>query len=253
MLTDADTLGRTVDRGLALPVWAQVARDLRRTIAQEMTAGDQLPSENELTKVYGVSRITIRQALAKLEEEGAIERRQGRGTFIAESRAHVSHDLTIAEPWRLRFEREGHSSGSVQVAVNDDGRVRASVRKSLSVEPNAKIVRLRRVHEVDGIRIGLVDSWVPEGVAPGIGDQPLDQGSLTTTLRGRYGINFSKAEGWMTVGELSTEESELLGCPPGTGAFVVDEVLRDANGRPLAYSVTRWWGPGVRFRFATQF
>lgn len=241
-----------VDRRSALPVWAQVVRDLRQTIARGMVPGERLPSENALSVRYGVSRITIRQALSALEEEGAIERRQGSGTFVSETNPHVTHDLTISEPWKARFEREGHSAGSTQVEAGPTP-LPPDACKGLGLDALDKFARLRRVHIVDGTPIGLVDSWVSLAAAPGIDEEPLLNGSLTETLRHRYGITFSKAEGWMSVEELRSEDAEILESPVGTSAFVVEEILRDAGGRGLAFSITRWRGSSVRFRFATKF
>lgn len=218
----------------------------------EKQPGDRLPSENQLSALYGVSRITIRQALTALEDEGAIERRQGSGTFVSESNPHVTHDLTISEPWRARFEREGHSAGSTQVDA-EPAAIPYGARKGMGLDAATKLVQLRRVHVVDGVPIGLVDSWVSLAAAPGIDEEPLLNGSLTDTLRERYGIGFSKAEGWMSVGEIRSEDAALLGSPEGTAAFVVEELLRDTQGRGLAFSVTRWRGSGVRFRFSTEF
>lgn len=242
---------RPVDRGLPLPAWAQVAKDLRREVAEELAPGDRLPSENELTHVYDVSRITIRQALASLEEEGVVERRQGRGTFVSDRSPLVTHDLAIAEQWRSRFEREGHTAFSREVS-QEASPLPPAGRRMLAVGDDLVSPRLRRVHIVDGQPIGLVDSWVIERKAPGVGAEPLLGGSLTETLRERYGLHFSKAEGWMSVSEVGTEDAELLACPSGTPVFVVEELLRDDEGAVLAYSVTRWRGSGVRFRFATD-
>lgn len=242
---------RPVDRRLALPAWAQVAKDLRREVAEELSPGQRLPSENELTQVYDVSRITVRQALASLEEEGVVERRQGRGTFVSDRSPLVTHDLAIAEQWRARFEREGHTAFSREVS-RDQVSLPPAGRRLLGVGAERVSRRLRRVHVVDGQPIGLVDSWVIEVKAPGIGGRPLSGGSLTETLRQRFGLQFSRAEGWMSVSEVGSEDAELLTCPPGTPMFVVEELLSDESGAALAYSVTRWRGSGVRFRFATD-
>lgn len=251
-ITEAASSTSVIDRRSALPAWAQVVRDLRQTIARGMQAGDRLPSENALSARYGVSRITIRQALSALEDEGAIERRQGSGTFVSESNPHVTHDLTISEPWRARFEREGHSAGSTQIAAGTAA-LPSGARKGMGLDAATKVTLLRRVHVVDGTPIGVVDSWVSLAAAPGIDAEPLLNGSLTDTLRERYGITFSKAEGWMSVEELRSEDAQILESPAGTSAFVVEEILRDGGGRALAFSVTRWRGSGVRFRFATEF
>ena len=74
------------------PLYQQLKERLRAEIARgAYTPGDQLPAEPELIRLYGVSRITVRQALSGLEVEGLIVRRHGKGTFVAERR--IAHDL----------------------------------------------------------------------------------------------------------------------------------------------------------------
>lgn len=73
-----------VDFDSPVPVWRQVADDLRAQIASgKLPAGSRMPSEPDLTFKYGVARNTLRKALAALEEDKLIIRTQGRGTFVA--------------------------------------------------------------------------------------------------------------------------------------------------------------------------
>src|SRR5262245_7653933 len=70
-----------------IPLYYQLENLLREKIhSGEFRVGERLPTENDLIKHYGVSRITVRQALAALTQAGVIERRQGRGTFVVERR-----------------------------------------------------------------------------------------------------------------------------------------------------------------------
>jgi DNA-binding FadR family transcriptional regulator len=71
-----------IDRDSPVPVYYQIASTLRRRIAEgEWRKGNQLPPEPELAKAFGVSRMTIRQALVELEGDNVIVRRRGAGTF----------------------------------------------------------------------------------------------------------------------------------------------------------------------------
>jgi GntR family transcriptional regulator len=68
------------------PLYARLKIALRQLIAAGMKPGDQLPTEANLCDTYGVSRITVREAMQVLEAEGVIVRRQGKGTFVADPR-----------------------------------------------------------------------------------------------------------------------------------------------------------------------
>lgn len=78
---------------------ARVAKSLREELRHEYIVGGRLPSEPELAAQYGVSRGTVRQALAVLEREGVIIRRQGAGTYVhyisrAQTRAEHAYEFT---------------------------------------------------------------------------------------------------------------------------------------------------------------
>ena len=73
---------RKIDRSSPMPVYQQIANDIVTRISQdEWSIGGKLPSENELSLEYEASRVTIRQALAKLEADGLIDKQRGRGAF----------------------------------------------------------------------------------------------------------------------------------------------------------------------------
>src|SRR5579863_1888906 len=75
-----------------MPLYHQLKQIVRSEIERGMyKPGDRLPSEPELIQRYGVSRITVRQALTELENEGVVVRRHGKGTYVAEQ--HIEQDL----------------------------------------------------------------------------------------------------------------------------------------------------------------
>ena len=91
-----------------IPLYYQLENLLREKILSGAFApGDRIPTESDLIRRYGVSRITVRQALTALAGEGLIERRQGRGTFVTD-RVVDNHVVTLRkkiepEPGRPRY------------------------------------------------------------------------------------------------------------------------------------------------------
>lgn len=76
-------MGRAIDRDSPIPIYYQIALDLRQRITSgEWRAGNKLPPEPELAGRYGVSRMTLRQGMAELVEDGLLVRRRGDGTFV---------------------------------------------------------------------------------------------------------------------------------------------------------------------------
>lgn len=243
-----DAYAGPVNHALPLPAWAQVGRSLRSIILSIGEVGQKLPSETALTQVYGVSRITIRQALAQLVEEGYVARRQGSGTFIAHTKGFVEHDLRLAAPWRKRPEKYGHEAASIEVDKKTDVPVHLDLVQFVTeIELDQDFYWLKRLHTVDNMPIGIVESWVPVDIAKGLNDRPLIDGSLSRTMQERYNYYLTGAEALLTLADLTADEQETLETNSGDKAFQVVECFR-LDGIMLALSRTLWNSSRVRFR-----
>lgn len=226
--------------------WGQIARDLRQRIEQrELLPGSQLPSELELAEMFGVSRITVRQALSSLADDGYVHRRHGAGTFVSDTVRVVQHDLAVAEPWRERVGVVTTESREVPTERRMDPP--AALLAGLEVDPeNVGTRYFRRLQLVDGSPIGLSESWLAPQIARGIEDGPLVDGSLSATLR-TYGIQPKTVHSYLHAEAASAELAEELQCYQDTALIVVDEMASGADGSVISCSRTRWIGHRVRF------
>ncbi|MGW0582869.1 GntR family transcriptional regulator [Streptomyces sp. NPDC002920] len=239
-----------VDRRSPMPAWAQVQRDLRRQIDQELPTGYQLPTERELSDLYGVSRITIRQALGALSADGYVERRQGAGTFVADIPEPVQHDFALTTPWRDRFHAAGQSAKSIHLTDEPaEPEPHELIKLITPEEASAKRLHLKRLHVVNDRAIGLTDSWVPQSVAPGLSDQVLIDGSLSQTLRETFELVPSDTNHYLEVGAANSHEARLLNTTLDAPLFVVWSVARLEDGRLLDTTRTVWIGSRVRFHY----
>lgn len=241
---------RPVDRSSPMPAWAQVQRDLRRQIDQELPTAYQLPNERELSELYGISRITIRQALSALVADGYIERRQGAGTFVADRPDPVQHDLGLTVPWRDRFHDAGLSAESIHLRDEPDRPEPYELTRLISADEAAlPRLHLKRLHLVNERAIGLTDSWIPEGLVPGLRERSLDRGSVSHTLRESYGFDPVDINHYLEVGATDADEARLLNTHLDAAMFVVWSVARLADGRLLETTRTVWLGSRVRFHY----
>lgn len=227
--------------------WGQIARELRRQIEQrDLAPGERLPSENEIAGEFGVSRITIRQALASLADDGYVHRRHGTGTFVSESFRLVQLDLAIAQPWRDRVPEQSASSKELPSDRRSDPP--ANLLADLGVDKeNVGSRYFRRVQIVGGSPVGLTESWLAPQVARGIEDAPLIEGSLSRTLEENYGVQRAVVHSYMNAESASADLAEALDCYLDAALIVVGELAIDANGAVISCSRTRWLGSRVRF------
>lgn len=240
-----------VDRRSPMPAWAQVERDLRSVIDQGLEGGLQLPTENDLATLYGVSRITVRQALAALADLGYVERRQGMGTFVADRPRLVQHDFGLMTPWRDRFRAAGEDAISVHLSdAAEEDEPYELVRELAPEERAGTRLHLKRLHLVNGRPIGLTDSWLAGDAAIKLQGVPLAEASLSKTLA-PFGLGSDHIEHFLEVRAVNATETVLLETGIDSQVFVDWSIAR-MRGALLETSRTVWLGTRVRFHYSTD-
>ncbi|GAA2450665.1 GntR family transcriptional regulator [Agromyces soli] len=246
-----ESMAVPVDRRSPLPAWAQVERDLRSAIDQGLAVGDRLPTENEIAQIYGVSRITVRQALSALADEGYVERRQGTGTFVADRPRVVQHDFGLTQPWRDRFRAAGDDAQSLLVDVESPEAEPYELSRELSAdERRLPRLHLKRVHTVNGDPIGLTDSWLAGRGAEALAGRDLFDVSVSKTLQAA-GLVVDHQDHFLEVRSVSSAESALLAAGVDAKVFV-DWAVGRSGGELVETSRTVWLGTRVRFHYATD-
>ncbi|WP_353081206.1 GntR family transcriptional regulator [Tessaracoccus lapidicaptus] len=244
---------RPVERRSPLPAWAQVDRDLRRLIERDLEVGAQLPTERDLAELYGVSRITIRQALSGLEADGFLERRQGSGTFVADRPEMVQHDFGLTSPWRERFAASGHEATSVvEKGLEGEPQPFELVRLLREGEATLPFHHLKRAHQVDGRAIGVTDSWVNLEVAPDLPTVELVDTSLSRTLAEKFGISDVTWHHHLEAGIAGADDAKLLHTNVGGQVIVIWSLARTPEGRLIETTRTQWLASRVRFHYVAH-
>ncbi|TAM67565.1 MAG: GntR family transcriptional regulator [Microbacteriaceae bacterium] len=249
-VSEIASAAKPVDRKSPLPAWAQIERDMRSLIDQGLEIGSQLPPENELASIYGVSRITVRQALSNLSDQGYVERRQGTGTFVADRPQLIQHDFGLTEPWRDRFQAAGQRAESVQLRDSGEDAEPYELAHNLpDGERDVPRIHFKRLHLVNDRPIGLTDSWVTTA-APLDAKTELIDGSLSKTLA-LHNLSASRIDHHLEVGAVDSLEAELLQTSLDAPLFVDWSISRLADDTLLETSRTVWLGTRVRFHYVS--
>jgi len=237
-LLESPTRGR-IDKRSPLPLYAQLEALLLERIKQgEWQPNDRLPAEHELAGEYGVSKVTVRQALAHLAHAGVLRREQGRGTFVAEPRLQQGpRELTS-------FSEEMRRRGLRPSSVVLEGELIAagpSVAEKLDLRESDRVFRFKRLRLADGAPMGLQTAYVPADLAPGLLEADLAASSLYEVLSLRYGLVPVRAREIHCARVADAEEARWLGLPQGSAVLAAERVSFLENGRPLelVYSVMR--------------
>lgn len=234
-----------VDRYSPMPVYQQIANDIESRISQEeWSLGDKLPSENELTEEYGASRVTVRQALAKLEADGLIDKQRGRGAFLKTNPRRRVQELFLPQAGVV------HQSDNVATGTKISVVTKAStqVYTSLNLAPGSKLVYLERSFVRKRKVVGINRAWFPYDLVPNMADQELVNNSITSTLQDRYNIHFYSVENYIESIMLdATLANELDTISPSPG-LKISSVYKIKDGTPVEYAITTWNGRDTSFR-----
>jgi GntR family transcriptional regulator len=208
--------------------------------------GDRIPSEDELALRFGVSKITIRQALSNLAADGYLMKVQGRGTFVAGNQPVVG--LTM----KTGFTDGLFGRGVLEAReVLERGAVEppAEVRRLLGIDGPIYRIATRRLAE--GVPVSSDESFIPAGLLPGIEGQDLGGFRLFAAIQERGTRKVFRMRQTVEITALTAREADTLGAAAGTPVLAVHRLLIGAEDQPLAYS--RIVEIGERFKLETEF
>jgi GntR family transcriptional regulator len=215
---------------------------LQQEIAERLKPHEMLPPERELAARFKVSRMTIRQALRSLADDGLIYAVRGVGTFVTEPK--VSKDLALSsfsEDMRARGLRPGSRLISAEVLDAD-----AAVAKDLGIEPGSPAFRIERLRTADDVPVAHEQAVLPARLFPRLLDQDLD-GSLYELMERRFRIRVDRAQQTTRAVNLGKRLADLLAVPPRTAALHVRRIGIDSQGRVVERTDTLYRGDRYDF------
>ncbi|MFH8618532.1 GntR family transcriptional regulator [Streptomyces sp. NPDC017979] len=229
-----------------LPLWYQVSQSLRASIlGRTPDASLRLPTEEQLAAHYGVSVLTMRQALKELEAEGLISRHRRRGTFIepgarrgAPRRLLGSIDAVVAQQSGERTTVLGHGPEPVPGDLAEH------------FPDLTEVVTFRRLRR-DGDS-GEPTNWAQNAVRPDVAAQvdvaDLERWPMTKVLRDAVGVKISRITDTVEARLADPQTAELLQVPLLSPILHYTGVTYDAAGRVI--DVARIQYRGDRFSFS---
>lgn len=204
------------------PLYRQVYRLLRHKIVNgEWTPHEAIPTEMSLMAKYEVSRATIRQALAELVADGLIERKRGRGSFVAAPSVEQSlvRILSFTEDMQQRGLQPQTRLISARLMPPTE-----SIAGKLGLAEGEKVARLVRLRLADGAPISVEVSCLAYRFFPGLLEHDYTQNSLRQILYRQYGVRLARAEQTIQAIAADEEMAELLGVDRGTPLLSIERV-----------------------------
>lgn len=241
----------TLDRSSDSPLWSQLRMVIRRSIdSGDLPPHGQLPSEAELCERYDVSRTVVREALARLVTDGRIYKIKGKGAFVAKRK---DDEEFVGTTMGLREELIGKGRDVRTRVLAQSIDVPADrARAALRLEPEDRVVRIRRLYVVDGTPTILVDTALPASLVPGLERAPLENRSLYETIRQRYGLVPAHAERWLEAALPGRADAELLEVTVRTPLVAIESVASTGTGTPIEHYTALQRTDGMRLHIASR-
>jgi GntR family transcriptional regulator len=238
------------DAGLRLkvspiPFYVQV-RDALRTQIMDGALGshEKMPSEQQMTVMFGVSRITIRQALKELENEGLIFRVHGKGTFVSKPKAF--QDLTTLQSFGEAMHPQGYETYSKLIAIKEiEADPQVTLRLKLS--SNETIVEIKRIRYLNREPMSYETSYFPIAIGRKLSREDLSTQDILVILENTYRIDVGHADLVLGAHLADENQARLLNVECGSPMLHIERLTTAADGSPLMYEHLFHRGDAYRY------
>ena len=216
-------------------LYTRIQRDITNSIeAGEYAPGARIPSETALAKRFGVTRMTVRQAVDRLITQGLVTRRHGSGTFVLQRRP-AQRALNRLTGFTEDMRAQGRQASAAELG-RSEVEAPERVRNQLELEEGAHAICLERLRSLDGEPVALQRVWLPFALAPELARRSMDGASLYATLEQELGVRLTTARQRITAVAASEREAAQLKVHAGTPLIFTERLTRDANNRPVEFA-----------------
>ncbi|MGH4049832.1 MAG: GntR family transcriptional regulator [Clostridium sp.] len=224
-----------MNKNSSIPIYTQLEEAIKEKVrTREYLPGEGLPTERELTELFGVSRMTIRQAISNLVQKGILYKIRGKGTFV--SKEVINKNLEI-ESFSDDMIKRGVIPGSKiirfeKISPNEE------IKEKLKLSEGEKIYFLNRLRLANNEAIAIEYCYLPEKFYPNIMKYNMTNCSLYTIMKEEYNIHFNYMKQSMKASTLAKIDAEMLiGKNKGVG-LISERLMYNIEEVPIEYTKT---------------
>lgn len=210
-------------------LYEQIADRLRHRIISSGEA-EQLPTEEALMELYGVSRSTVRKAVQRLVDESILVRRQGKGTFVTRAIPKIVHSIDHLAPFYETFQRAGEQ---IHTEIIDFSWSNAP---SLPAELDSwerPVLTYQRRYVSSGVPHAITRVTLPSEIGRQIARADVESSPIYDVLQKKLKLRLVQAEFLVSCRQPSPEISTALQISQSSFLIILDRITRDANGKAV--------------------
>ncbi|TWT25366.1 GntR family transcriptional regulator [Planomicrobium sp. CPCC 101110] len=236
-----------VDKQSPIPIYAQIEEQLKNQIAEgKFPPGAAIPSERELTETFGVSRMTVRQSITNLVNDGLLYREKGRGTFVAAPKVEqpLSGLTSFTEDMLSRGMAPSNQLLKFEKRQPDKG-----IAEKLHIAESAEIYFVERIRYADGIPMAIERTYLPVALFPDLSGEVLKE-SLYKYVEKTAKLKISGAVQRMEAALAKKEDADLLHVETPFAVLVIERVSKLSSQVP--FEVVRSTYRADRYKFTSE-
>lgn len=235
-----------LNRSDATPLYIQLKNIVREKISSgEWQPNQMIPSENELGKLYGISRMTVRSVISQFVAEGTLYRIMGKGTFVSEPKYEI-----IGLQYgglRKQLEQMGHKV-STQLLSIEKHPCNAYVAQKLNIRPGDEIYQIDRLRSANGTSISYHQSYIPSVLCHELETKNLESMQLCQILSEDYLLTQSKAVETIESYSADAPIADHLNVATGFPLILLQDQLTTSDGTIFEYTRVYFRGDKIKLR-----
>lgn len=231
-----------------VPLYEKIRESVRADILSgTLRHHEKIPSEKEFMLLFGVSRITVRQALGDLERDGLIFRIPGKGAYVAQPKEKPTQELARLQGFAEAMEQQGYSArnrvvGLATVAASE------AVAERLGVPVGSSVTEIRRVRYLDAAPISFDITYVKTDLGKRLAREDLEGRDIFLILEQDYGIPLGHADQCIHAMVADDELAHRLKVAAGAPVLYVERLAYTRDGEPLEFDYVHYRGDQFRYR-----
>jgi GntR family transcriptional regulator len=224
---------KIVDDSNPIPKYLQISAWLKELIQTgRYKPGEKLPSEIQLSKMCGVNRNTVRQAISELTSVGLLRKEKGTGTFVAaQATAEIHQKLERISSFSDLMDGSGIEQ-ETRVLSKDVEDASDEIARLLFLGSNKKVILVRRVRVGDGVPYIYEESYLPHDHFKGILDMDLT-GSMYHIISEQFDIVLARSKQTISAVNLNVQIARVLELPANAAGFFMESLTFDENSMPI--------------------
>lgn len=224
----------TLNKESVIPIYHQIKEQLHNLIERGIIEnGDKLPSENELSRYFDISRMTARNAVEELVKQGVVKRERGKGSIVFKPK--IAQSLMKIQSFTKAMNDKGYTISTELLDFNV-GITSKEIQNKLHLEKDEKIIILSRIRRIKNTPVGLQYSYLPYKLTKSLVQHKnkLENNSLYTLLRKHCSVNPTRTHETLEIQKATAKQNNLLNIPVNEPLFYV-EALAECKKGPMEY------------------